>query len=72
MALGVPLMDSQRAYRELGWTPRHSADDTLRELLEGMRHGADYPTPPLARSTSGPLRVRELMTGVGARAGAES
>jgi UDP-glucose 4-epimerase len=67
MALAVPLMDSARARTELGWAPRHRATDTLRELLEGMRNGADYPTPPLARGTSGPLRIRELGTGIGAR-----
>lgn len=67
MALGVPLMDSERARRELGWSPRHRSTDTLLELLDGMRRGSDYPTPPLARSTSGPLRIRELVTGIGAR-----
>lgn len=72
MALGVPLMDSARARDELGWLPRHAATDTLRELLTGMHRGEDYPTPPLARATSGPLRIRELATGIGARAGAGS
>jgi nucleoside-diphosphate-sugar epimerase len=72
MALAVPLMDSARARSELGWNPRHRAPETLRELLDGMRSGADYPTPPLARGTSGPLRLRELATGIGARAGAGS
>jgi UDP-glucose 4-epimerase len=67
MALGVPLMDSGRARRELGWAPRHASTDTLKELLDGMRRGSDYPTPPLARSTSGPLRIRELATRIGAR-----
>jgi UDP-glucose 4-epimerase len=67
MALAVPLIDSRRARAELGWTPRHDAVATLRELLEGLRTGADYPTPPLARQTSGPLRVGELLSGVGAR-----
>jgi UDP-glucose 4-epimerase len=67
MALSVPLMDASRARSELGWAPRHGALETLGELLRGMRKGADYPTPPLARSTSGPLRIRELLTGVGAR-----
>jgi nucleoside-diphosphate-sugar epimerase len=67
MALAVPLMDSARARSELGWTPRHRATDTLRELIDGMRQGADYPTPPLARGTSGPLRIRELVSGIGAR-----
>jgi UDP-glucose 4-epimerase len=67
MALAVPLIDSGRAARELGWVPLHDATDTLGELLAGMRAGADYDTPPLARRTSGPLRIRELLTGVGAR-----
>jgi nucleoside-diphosphate-sugar epimerase len=67
MALSVPLMDSSRARSELGWTPQHGARETLDELLRGLRTGTDYPTPPLARGTSGPLRIRELVTGVGGR-----
>jgi UDP-glucose 4-epimerase len=67
MALGVPLIDSARARSELGWAPRHRSTDALAELIDGMRSGSDYPTPPLTRGTSGPLRLRELLTGVGAR-----
>jgi nucleoside-diphosphate-sugar epimerase len=67
MALSVPLMDSSRARSELGWAPRQGALDTLDELLRGLRKGSDYPTPPLARGSSGPLRIRELLTGLGAR-----
>ncbi len=67
MALGVPLMSSQRAREELGWTPRHSATETITELMRGMREAADAPTPPLAAATSGPGRVRELLTGIGKR-----
>jgi hypothetical protein len=67
MALSVPLMDSARARSELGWAPRHGALDTLSELLRGLRQGSDFPTPALARDCSGPLRIRELLTGVGAR-----
>jgi UDP-glucose 4-epimerase len=67
MALSVPLMDTSRARTELGWAPRHGALETLGELLRGLQSGSDYPTPPLARETSGPLRIRELFTGVGAR-----
>lgn len=67
MALAVPLMDTSRARAELGWAPRHGADDALLELLEGLREGAGAPTPPLDPRTSGPLRARELRTGVGAR-----
>jgi nucleoside-diphosphate-sugar epimerase len=68
MALAVPLMDSGRARTELGWQPRHSATDTLLELIEAIGAGVDYETPPLARQTSGPARIRELVTAVGKRA----
>jgi nucleoside-diphosphate-sugar epimerase len=66
MALGVPIMDTGRARRELGWKPRATAGDALLELLGGMRGGRGFETPPLAPATSGPLRVRELASGVGA------
>ena len=68
MALAVPLMNSARARAQLGWEPRRSAIDTLRELIHGLRTGSDYKTPPLARQTSGPSRIRELLTGIGQRA----
>jgi hypothetical protein len=32
-----------------------------------MRDGAQDQTAPLARATSGPARVRELLTGLGKR-----
>jgi len=67
MALAVPLMDSARARRELGWEPARGASESLIELIAGMRAGEDYETPPLARGTSGPARVREFLTGLGAR-----
>jgi nucleoside-diphosphate-sugar epimerase len=67
LALAVPLLDVSRAREELGWEPRHRADDALLELLEGLREGAGAPTPPLDPSTGGPARVRELAGGVGAR-----
>jgi UDP-glucose 4-epimerase len=54
MALAVPLLDSTRARSELGWEPSQIGTDALAELLEAMREGVDYPTPPLARQTSGP------------------
>jgi UDP-glucose 4-epimerase len=69
MGLAVPLMDVTRAREELGWTPRHGADEALTELLDGIREGAGIDTPPLSPHSGGPLRVRELLTGVGKRAG---
>jgi UDP-glucose 4-epimerase len=68
MALAVPLLDSTRAREGLGWRPRFSSTDALLELLEGLREGAGYPTPPLDPATSGPLRAREFRTGIGAAA----
>jgi nucleoside-diphosphate-sugar epimerase len=65
LAFGVPILDSTRARTELGWTPRRTAGEALQELLAGMRAGAGSPTPPLDPGTSGPARVREVLSGVG-------
>jgi nucleoside-diphosphate-sugar epimerase len=67
LALETPLLDTERARVELGWTPRHDARQALRELLDGLRDSSGMNTPPLATGAGGPLRVRELLTGVGAR-----
>jgi UDP-glucose 4-epimerase len=67
MALNVPLMSSERARRELGWEPRRSSDQALLELLDGLRRGRGFPTPPLDPGTGGPVRLREIASGVGAR-----
>jgi UDP-glucose 4-epimerase len=67
MALAVPVMETGRARRELGWEPRRTATDALLELLAGMREGGDIDTPPLARDSGGPFRLREFLTGVGGR-----
>ncbi len=69
MGLAVPLMDTARVRRELGWEPRRSSTDALRELLEGLREGAGIGTPPLEPGGAGPARLRELLSGVGARTG---
>lgn len=67
MALSIPVMDTGRAREELGWAPQYSAGDTLLDLLEGLKTGAGLDTPPLSPKTGGPLRVREILTGVGRR-----
>ncbi|WP_227981328.1 NAD-dependent epimerase/dehydratase family protein [Nocardia spumae] len=63
----LPIMDTGRARRELGWSPRIDATDALREVLTGMRTGAGGNTPPLAAEAGGRLRVREFASGVRAR-----
>jgi nucleoside-diphosphate-sugar epimerase len=67
MGMNVPVMDSGRIRRELGWSPRHSADAALLELMAGIRDSAGAPTPPLDPRTGGRFRMGELRTGVGAR-----
>jgi UDP-glucose 4-epimerase len=67
MGLGVPLLDSSRARRELGWAPRYGAVQAVEDLLAGLREAAGLETPPLSPRTGGPLRMRELLSGVGRR-----
>jgi hypothetical protein len=67
MALNAPVMDCTRAREELGWQPKHTSVQALRELIDGLRDSAGIDTPPLAPRAGGPLRVREFLTGVGAR-----
>jgi hypothetical protein len=67
LALNVPIMDTTRARTELGWEPKHSAGEALMDLMNGLRDGSGADTPPLAPETSGPGRVREIVTGVGSR-----
>jgi nucleoside-diphosphate-sugar epimerase len=67
LAMAIPMMDTTRARTELGWVPRYDATAALRAFLDGLADHQDWVTPPLARATSGPLRTRELLDGVGAR-----
>jgi len=69
LALGVPMMDTSRAREQLGWEPRASSLEALDDLLQGMRRAEGAPTPPLDPGAGGPLRAREVATGVGQRQG---
>lgn len=55
MGMSVPLMDTSKARRELGWEPRHDARAALRELLEGMADGRGTPSPPMRPREHWPL-----------------
>jgi nucleoside-diphosphate-sugar epimerase len=48
LAHELPLMDTSRAGRELGWTPCFSAEEALRELFDGIRERCGVATAPLA------------------------
>jgi UDP-glucose 4-epimerase len=65
--MSLPVMDTAWAHERLGWRPRHSGLDALRELLAGLRDPLGGPTPPLDAHAGGPMRLGELASGVGAR-----
>ena len=69
MGFETPLMDTSRAEKELGWSPRYSSKEALLDLLEGMREGSGAPTPVLAAKAGGWGRYKELLTGVGQKEG---
>jgi len=69
LALGVPMMDTTRARTELGWEPAMTSLEALDDLLRGLRNAEGAPTPPLEPTAGGPMRARELATGVGQRQG---
>jgi UDP-glucose 4-epimerase len=48
LCLDSPLVDAARAHAVLGWQPRQSSLEALRELLQGIRQGSGIATPPLA------------------------
>lgn len=47
LLLGLPILNTDRARRELGWAPRHTGVEALREMLAGLAEGAGMSTPPL-------------------------
>ncbi len=62
-------MDTTRAREQLGWKPKVSSLEALDDLLRGMRNAEGAPTPPLDPTAGGPLRAREIATGVGRKQG---
>ncbi|ADG90190.1 NAD-dependent epimerase [Thermobispora bispora] len=66
LLLRLPIMDTTRARTELGWRPRYSATEALREVLDGLRGRAGMETPPLSPE-GGVERIKRLVTGVGSR-----
>ncbi|HWI33109.1 MAG TPA: NAD-dependent epimerase/dehydratase family protein [Lapillicoccus sp.] len=68
LAYAVPLLDTSRALRELGWTPTVDALDVLQEVVSGMRRGdADGTAVLRPRSVAGALRDAVSSGGVGIR-----
>ncbi|MDQ4149774.1 MAG: NAD-dependent epimerase/dehydratase family protein [Actinomycetota bacterium] len=67
LAVRSPVMDWSRARNELGWIPQFTSEQALLDLLAGLHDRDGLPTPPLSPKTSGPVRIREIRTGVGGR-----
>jgi nucleoside-diphosphate-sugar epimerase len=66
LALDLPTLDVSRARDELGWTPRRTAVEALREMLFGLAAGAGGTTVPLAPDSPAG-RLGDVGTGVGER-----
>ena len=65
--LGAGTLINTPAHDDLGGTPPSSRRNTLLELIHGMRRAQRLATAPLQPGRAGPLRVRECITGIGAR-----
>jgi nucleoside-diphosphate-sugar epimerase len=67
LLMEVPMLSTDRARAELGWTPHVDATEAVRSFLSAPASPDTPGTPPLAPSTSGPARAHELATGLGSR-----
>ena len=69
LALAMPLLDTGRARRELGWAPTREAGAVLLEALDGVREGGGGPSAVLRPLASPPKRLlgalRALVPGTG-------
>jgi nucleoside-diphosphate-sugar epimerase len=54
LALGVPLMSTAKARRDLDWRPKVDARDAILEAIEGVRTASGGPSPVL-RAVRGPV-----------------
>jgi nucleoside-diphosphate-sugar epimerase len=61
LAFAVPLMDSGRARRELGWEPGTDAKTALAELVAGMKAGRGTSSAPM-RPRAVAAELRDLVT----------
>ncbi len=61
LAFAVPLMDSGRARRELGWTPATDAKTALAEVVAGMKASRGTSSAPMRRRSVG-AELKDLVT----------
>src|SRR6185312_13353352 len=63
LALGAPLMNTDRAHNEWNWTPSIDADQAIDDLIAGMAHHAHTDGPPLTGDPTRPGRLRGVLRG---------
>ncbi|MEU1689426.1 NAD-dependent epimerase/dehydratase family protein [Micromonospora sp. NPDC005707] len=61
LALNAPLMSSERAERELGWTPKVDSVTALKELFDGMSSRTGTTSPPMSADPTLPGRPKALL-----------
>jgi nucleoside-diphosphate-sugar epimerase len=61
----LPVMSTERARSELGWSPANSAGAAVADFLEGLREGAGDVSPPLRPDDGVAERAEQLAHGVG-------
>ena len=47
LAVAAPVLDTGRAERELGFRPRYTGVQAVRDLLDGLVHGRGAASPPM-------------------------
>ncbi|MCZ4560868.1 NAD-dependent epimerase/dehydratase family protein [Rhodococcus sp. IEGM 1401] len=52
LAFATPMLNTDRARRDLRWSPRLDGPDVVREVIKGLRDGAGAAGPPLRRRTT--------------------
>jgi nucleoside-diphosphate-sugar epimerase len=67
LAFESPIMDTSRAFHELGWKPQRTSLEALSDLIDGLATGAGFDTPPLEAGSKGVLRIKEFVSGIGSR-----
>jgi nucleoside-diphosphate-sugar epimerase len=63
LGLRAPLLDSERARTELGWTPQFDAVTALTDLVDGMATGAGTLSPALRPRAPMPDRLAAIARG---------
>ena len=69
MAMAVPLMSTDRAENELGFVAKHTKQTRPARSLRrtARKRRGRYPYPSRRHAEEADFRIREILTGLGAR-----